>query len=134
MKSRPGRITALSIFFAAGAVISFTSAISLLFPNNFLQPLWKFNPRALDAFHHMGFWAIVLMFVVSIFCGLAAYGLWNAKLWGYYIAIGMLIINLIGDIYNFGSGIERRAFIGIPIVILILFFIMKPQIRMYFQK
>jgi uncharacterized membrane protein (DUF2068 family) len=134
VKTRPGRITALSIFFTAGAIISFTSAISLYFPNSFLQPMWKLNPRALDAFQHMGVWASVLMFVVSISCGLAAYGLWNGKLWGYYIAIGMLIINLIGDIYNFGSGIERRAFIGIPIVILILFFIMKPEIKMYFQK
>lgn len=133
MKTRPGRITALSIFFMAGTIISFTSAISLLSPNSFLEPMWKLNPRALDAFHHMGFWAILLMFVVSIFCGLAAYGLWNGELWGYYIAIGMLIINLIGDIYNFGSGIERRAFIGIPIVILILFFITKPEIKKYFS-
>ncbi len=134
MKARPRRITALSIFFAAGTIISSISAISLLFPKSFLQPMWKLNPRALEAFHHIGFWAIVLMFVVSISCGLAAYGLWFGKLWGYRIAIGMLITNLIGDIYNFGSGIEPRAFIGIPIVILILFFIMKPEIKEYFSK
>jgi hypothetical protein len=134
MKTRPGRITALSTFFAAGTIISFTSSISLLFPNSFLQPMWKLNPRSLDAFHRMGLWAIVLMFVVSISCGLAAYGLWNGKLWGYRIAIGMLIINLIGDIYNFGSGIEPRAFIGVPIVILILFFITKPKIKEYFTN
>jgi hypothetical protein len=30
--------------------------------------------------------------------------------------------------------IEPRAFIGIPIVILILFFIMKPEIKTYFHK
>jgi uncharacterized membrane protein (DUF2068 family) len=134
MKTRPGRITALSIFFTVGTIISFISAVSLSFPNSFLEPMWKLNPRALNAFHHIGFWAVLLMFIVSIFCGLAAYGLWNGKLWGYYIAIGMLIINLIGDIYNFVSGIERRAFIGIPIVILILFFIMKPEIKKYFSN
>jgi hypothetical protein len=134
MNGRPARITALSIFFAAGAFISFTSAISLIFPDSFLQPMWKLNPRALEVFQSMGFWASVLMSVVSIFCSLAAYGLWNGKIWGYCIAIGMLIINLISDIYNFGSGIEPRAFIGIPIVILILFFIMKPEIRAYFQE
>jgi Predicted membrane protein (DUF2127) len=134
MKARPRRITALSIFFAVGAVISLISAISLLFPKSFLQPMWKLNPHALEAFHHMGFWAIVLMLVVSISCGLAAYGLWNGKLWGYRIAIGVLIINLIGDIYNFGTGIEPRAFIGIPIVALILFFIIKPEIKEYFSN
>ena len=74
------------------------------------------------------------MLVVSITCGLAAYGLWNGKLWGYRIAIGMLIINLIGDIYNFGTGIEPRALIGIPIVALILFFIIKPEIKEYFSN
>src|SRR5262245_60102543 len=133
MNVRPARIRALSIFFAFGAIISFISAISLIFPSSFLQPMLKLNPRALEAFYHMGFWAIVLMCMVSLFCSLAAYGLWRGKIWGYYVAIGMLITNLIGDIYNFGSGIEPRAFIGIPIVILILFFIMKPEIKKYFQ-
>src|SRR5262245_51688920 len=103
MISRPYRITALSIFFTAGAILSFTSAISLCFPKSFLEPMWKLNPRALESFHRIGSWAIVLMLVVSIFCGSAAIGLWRGKLWGYWIAVGMLIMNLIGDIYNFVS-------------------------------
>lgn len=133
MKTRPGRITALSIFFAVGTIMSFTAAISLFFPKSFLQPIWKLNPHGLEAFHHIGIWAIVLLLVVSIFCGLTAFGLWYGKLWGFRIAIGMLIINLIGDIYNFASGTEPRAVIGIPIVGLILFFISKPEIKEYFQ-
>jgi len=134
MNDRPGRITALSIFFAAGTIISFISAISLVFPDSFLQPMWKLNPRALESFHRLGSWSILLMLLVSIFCGLAAVGLWSGKLWGYWIAIGMLIMNLIGDIYNFASGTESRAVIGVPIVLLILFLIIKPEIMAYFKR
>lgn len=134
MEARPHRITTLSIFFAAGAMISLVSGISLLFPESFLQPMWKLNPRAEQVFHHVGFWAIVLMFVVSLSCVLAAYGLWLGRLWGYHLAIGLLLVNLIGDIYNFASGTEPRAVIGIPIVLLVLASIMTSRIRAFFHN
>jgi uncharacterized membrane protein (DUF2068 family) len=134
MSRRPKRITALSLFFSAGALISFTSGISLIFPNSFLQPMWRLNPRALDAFNQMGAWAFILLFTVSMACAFSAIGLWQGKLWGYRLAISMLVVNLIGDTYNFLSGIERRAVIGIPIVIVIIFLITNPKTKSFFKK
>ena len=98
MNSRPTRITALSLFFAAGALISFISALSLLFPDNFLKEMWRLNPRALIAFNKIGVWAIVLLLSVCVACASTSFGLWRGKLWGYRLAISMLIVNLIGDI------------------------------------
>jgi hypothetical protein len=134
MNSRPKRITALSLFFGAGAIISFVSAISLLFPNSFLQPMWRLNPRALHAFNQMGVWAFILLFTVSLACAFTSIGLWRGKLWGYRLAISMLVINLIGDTYNFLTGIERRAVIGIPIVLIIIFLITNPKTKSFFKK
>ena len=51
---RPHGITALSVFFAAGCLIALTSAVSLLFPESFLEPMWRLNPRARTAFSSMG--------------------------------------------------------------------------------
>ena len=134
MNSRPRRITALSLFFAAGALISFVSAFSLLFPDNFLQEIWRLNPRALNAFNKIGVWAIVLLLSVSVACASTSFGLWRGKLWGYRLAISMLVVNLIGDIYNFLSGTEPRAVIGIPIVIGIIFLINNPKTKAYFRN
>jgi hypothetical protein len=132
-RSRPKSITALSVFFGAGTLISFTSACALIFSKSILRHIWVLNPRAYTAFHSMGMWAIVLLLTVSTLCFLACAGLWYVRRWGYQLAIGMLCGNLIGDTVNVLFGIEPRAIIGIPIVIIILIWITRPQIRASFQ-
>jgi hypothetical protein len=54
--SRPGGITALSIFFLFGVCASFISFLSLLWPGSLLEPVWQLNPRAHVAFTSMGVW------------------------------------------------------------------------------
>jgi len=132
--SRPRRITALSLFFAAGAIISFTAALALFFRESFLQSMWRLNPRALEAFTRIGPWAIILLATVSAACAASAFGLWSGKLWGYRFAIALLAVNLLGDIYNVVGGTEPRAAFGIPIVILVLFFITTPETRAFFKR
>lgn len=117
-----------------GAVISFTTAVALFFPGSFPYQMWKLNPRAQQGFAKIGVWAVVLMLTVSAGCGLSAFGLWNGKLWGYRLAIALLITNLVGDVYNVISRTEPRAAVGIPIVILILVFTMNRSARGFFQK
>lgn len=52
--ARPAGITALTIFFLFGAAASLISTVSLLFPDSFLEPVWRLNPRARAAFSGMG--------------------------------------------------------------------------------
>src|ERR1700761_9336633 len=118
--TRPAGVTALSIFFLLGAVISFTACISLLFAQSFLQPMWRLNPHAHEGFASMGRWAIILLSAVCISCALAAIGLWRGARWGYWLAIALLFINLAGDIANTLTGTEPKAGICGPIVIAIL--------------
>ncbi|HZF13816.1 MAG TPA: hypothetical protein VFE33_33910 [Thermoanaerobaculia bacterium] len=108
-KIRPSGITALSIFFAAGTVISLTCAVALLFPGSFLEPMWRLNPRARDAFGGIGTWVVVLMLTVSVACALASRGLWRGRPWGYRLAVGILVVNLLGDVTNVILGTEPRA-------------------------
>src|SRR5215212_1715819 len=92
-KTRPVGITALSIFFLFGAVISFTVFVSLIFPESFLEPMWRINPRARAAFARIGAWAIILMCAVCVSCALAATGLWRGSRWAYRLALILFIIN-----------------------------------------
>ena len=80
----------------------------------------------------MGVWAIVLMGVVCVACALAAVGLWRGLLWGYWLAMALLTVNLLGDIANVVLGTEPRAAIGIPIVVGILVFLMNRRVKRYF--
>ncbi|MFL6293962.1 MAG: hypothetical protein ACJ759_23955 [Thermoanaerobaculia bacterium] len=131
--NRPRGITALSVFFAAGFLIALTSAVSLLLPESFLEPMWQLNPRARTAFSGMGMWAPALLGVVSVACAAASLGLWRGRRWGYRIGTGLLIVNLIGDVANVALGTEPRAIVGIPIVALLLFYLSRPGVRACFE-
>ena len=129
---RPAIVIALSILFLFGTIASFVSAVSLIFPDSFLEPLWRLNPRAHQAFGGMGVWAIVLMCVVSVSCLSGAIGLWRGRRWGFALAIILLTINLLGSIVNVATGTEPRAAVGIPIVILVLVFLTRRSVRRFF--
>ncbi len=133
-KTRPIGITALSILFLFGAVAGFVSSASFLFPGSFLEPVWRFNPRAREGFAGIGAWAIVIMSIVCIFCALAAAGLWRGTRWGYWLAILLLTVNLTGDILNVVLGTQPAAIIGVPVAIAIFVFLRSNRVRRFFAK
>ena len=130
--NRPAGVTALSCFFAVGAAIAATAAFSLLLPGGVLEPMWRVNPRAREAFRGLGSWAAVLLGIVSIACVLAAVGLWKGRPWGRRVASALMVFNLVGDAANATVGGDRRAAIGVPIAIAILWFLQSRRVRAFF--
>ena len=131
---RPRGITALAIFFTAGAFISATSCASLLSPGSPLELMWRLNPRARGAFVSMGSLGPILLGVVSAACALAAPGLLRGRSWGYWLAVGLLSVNLLGDVVNVGLGTEPRALAGVPIVTAVLVFLATERVRRFFRR
>lgn len=134
MKTRPAGVTALSIFFMVATVIALVALISLLFPNGFLEPMWRLNPRGRAGLAKIGSWAVILFFFVGSACAIAAVGLWRCARWGYVVGIIVLSINLLGDVINVVTGTERRAALGVPIVISILVYLMTKRVRSFFAR
>ena len=132
--TRPAGIIALTLLFLFGTVASFVSFVALVFPGSFLEPIWKLNPRAHEGFATMGRWAIVLMSVVCVACALTAVGLWRGARWGYWLAVVMLALNLLGDVANVLVGTERKALLGIPIVVVILIYLASRRVRGFFSS
>jgi hypothetical protein len=114
MKRPPG-ITALALFFVFGTIMSGLTAVMLSFPGSVIEPLWRLNPRAREGFVGMGGWAVVLMLVVCVACATAAVGLWRCSRVGYWTALVVLAINLVGDTANAVVGDDWRTLIGLPI-------------------
>ena len=129
---RPWGITALSIFFITGALISFTAGVSLLVPSGFLEPLWRVNPRGHEGLLRIGLWAVALLFAASASCAAAAVGLWRRARWGYIVAIALIAINLLSDVANAVMGTEPRAIVGVPIALALLFYLMSRRVRNFF--
>ena len=90
--------------------MSALSAVALAFPGSWLEPMWRLNPDARSALGHLGAWAVVLMIGVMAACGAAAAGLWRTQRWGHRLAVGLLGVNLVGDVLNaILRGIAERS-------------------------
>ena len=133
--SRPRAITALNIFFVAGATISSIASMSLLLPNSFLEPIWRLNPRAHENLSRLSLWAVLLLSTVSMLCAAAAIGLWRGSRWGYWLAVGLILTNLLGNVINVVLGTEPRAIVGVPIAAALLaYLIFSKRVRDFFSK
>jgi hypothetical protein len=126
-------VTALSIFFLAGAAIAFLSAGALFFPGSVLEPMWDINPRAREAFESMGLWAVALMAAVGLACGSSAIGLWKGTRWGHWLALDLLGVNLVADALNALLGTEPRAALGVPIASAIIAYLTTKRVRRFFR-
>ena len=103
------------MFFAFGAVMCLITIIALFFPGGALDPIWRLNPEARDAFLQIGRLSILLMFVVGSACAFAAIGLATHARWGRRLALGILVVNLAGDLVNALVRHDLRTLIGLPI-------------------
>ncbi len=111
----PLGIKLLSAFFAVGAAICSITIVALLFPGGVLEPIWRLNPEAHAQFQKIGKLSILLMFVVGSACASAALGLATRARWGRPLALGILIVNLVGDLLNAFVRHDLRTLIGLPI-------------------
>lgn len=113
---RPIGIKLLAAFFAFGLTACTVTIVALVFSGGVLGGVWKLNPQAQAGFQRIGtLWSVLLMTVVGIACAAAAYGLTKGRWWGRRLAIGILIVNLIGDTANAVVRHDPRTLIGLPV-------------------
>ena len=130
---RPTGLTLLSVFFAAGTIPSTATAVALAWPGAWSEQMWRLKPEAPSDFASLGPAAIPLMLLVALACGAAAAGLWTRQRWGYWTAVGLLTLNLIGDALNAILRSDWRTLIGVPIGAAILAYLLSRPIQDWFS-
>ena len=76
-----------------------------------------------------------MMSTVSMLCAAAAIGLWRGSRWGYRLAVGLILTNLLGNVINVVLGTEPRAIVGVPIAAALLaYLIFSKRVRDFFSK
>ena len=76
-----------------------------------------------------------MMSTVSMLCAAAAIGLWRGLRWGYWLAVGLILTNLLGNVINVVLGTEPRAIVGVPIAAALLaYLIVSKKVRDFFTK
>ena len=113
--NRPPGVTAISIFFAFGALMAALSTTMLLFPGSRLDALWHLNPHAKEGLSTLGVAGVILMAGVCAACAAAAIGLWRCRRWGLWLSVAVLGVNLAGDLGNALLRHDWRTLIGLPV-------------------
>ena len=73
------------------------------------------DPDAHAAFSSFGSMSIILMSIVGVSCGVSALGLWQGKRWAVRLALVVLSVNILGDLFNVVIRHDYRVLIGLPI-------------------
>jgi hypothetical protein len=115
----------LAIFFAFGACMCGLTVGLLLFPCSALDSLWRLNPEAHAVFQRIGGLSILLMAIVGVACALAAIGLARNAIWGRWLGILILAVNLAGDLTNALVRHDPRTFVGVPIAGAMIFYLVR---------
>ena len=105
----------LVALFAFGAMVAGLTIVMLLAPGSWTDAVWRLKPSAQPDFRALGPAAVPLMLVVAAACGGAAVGLWRGRRWGYRLAVGVLGLNLVGDLANALLRHDWRTLIGLPV-------------------
>jgi len=106
--SRPGFVTGLAILYAIGGILF----------------LFVF-PGLLGMYLTREF--VMLFQLIGLLDFLIAYGLWIGKSWAWWLAITFAVMNIIASIFSLPRGLSGIAFSAI-----IIYFLVKPEVKEYF--
>jgi hypothetical protein len=134
VRNLPIGITGLVGLFVLGACASGASLAALLLPESRFKHIWRLNPEAGQALVSLGPAAVTLMLTVCVACGLAAIGLLRRIWWGHRLAIGILVVNLIGDTANAVLRNDLRTLVGLPIGAALVVYLLRPTVVQLYKR
>ena len=126
LRRLPMGMKVLVAFLAFGFCACLVTVAALLLPGSPLDAVWRLNPEAQLGFQQIGRpLSVLLMVVVGAACAAAAVGLARQKAWGRRLAIGILVVNLVGDTLNALLRGDPRTLIGLPIAGAMIWYLKK---------
>jgi hypothetical protein len=132
-QTRPAGFFALGAFFFFGAMMATLAATTLLRPGTMLDRAWVLNRPGHDQLASVGRWIGIPFLIFAVVLFLAGLGWFKRRRWGWLLGVGVIAVNLIGDLIHFIAGDWLRSTVGVVIAGALLVYITRPRLRVYFQ-
>lgn len=123
---------ALGLFFLFGTAAACTAALTLFWPGTLVDAVWRVKPDEFLTLRSVGRPVAVGFLALASICLLTAAGCFGRRKWGWWLALGMIGVNLASDAVAL---VITRSFdqaIGMLIASLILFWLVQPPVRQQF--
>lgn len=134
MQSRGFGFTAFGILLVFGAAMAMLAALTLLLPGTALDLAWRLNPVAQRQLSDVGRPAGILLLDISVVLAIASVGWFRRRRWGYWLAVVLIGIQVIGNMGNMMLGQAVRGLAGVAISLALLVYLLSPAIRDRFHR
>ena len=99
--ARPASVSIITAFFILATIIAEVVSLSLMFPGTPIDNLWKLNDRAYVEFGSIGSSVVaIFLFALGIVMAFASWGFRHAKLWAWWTAVSIILLNGVGDLLS----------------------------------
>jgi len=126
-------VTAFGIFLFFGAVMAAYAGTTLIWRGTILDKLWALNPTAYERLAPLGGFVGLAFLLLSAALAGAGVGWFKRRRWGWGLAVGVILAQVLGDLFNLLRGDFLRGGLGFIIASLLLFYLLRPQVRMHFR-
>jgi len=132
-KSPKGMI-AVGLFLFFGAIMASFAGTTLVWPGTTLDRLWTFNPRAYKQVAPHGKAVGIPFLLLGVTLAFAGMGWFKHRLWGWRLAVGIIAVQVLGDLVNAFMGDLVGGGVGFIIAGALLVYLLRPEVKAAFAS
>jgi hypothetical protein len=124
----------LGVFLFFGATMALLAGVTLAWPGTTLDHLWRLNPRAYLQLAPLGRPVGIAFLFLSTVMVIAGAGWFKQRIWGWWLAVGILATQCLGDLVNVFMGHPLEGLFGVTVAGALLFYLFRPGVRSVFRQ
>lgn len=132
-RNKPFGHTAIGVFLLFGATMASYAAVTMAWPGTILDRGWMLNPAAHQQLATLGRVLAFPFMFLALALFLAGLGWFRRRRWGWALAIILIGINFLGNLFTVMQGQWLKGAVGVVVAGLLLIYITRSQMRDYFQ-
>jgi hypothetical protein len=130
-QNKPFGYTGIGVFLFFGATMASFAAITLAWPGTLLDQAWLLNPVGHAQLATLGRVMAIPFLFLALALFVAGLGWFRHRRWGWLLAVIIISINLLGDVFNALRGEWLKGAVGVVLAGLLLAYMAKKPMRDY---
>jgi hypothetical protein len=130
--STPRGITALGFFWLFGAIMALLAGVTLGWKGTSLDRIWALNPRAYNTLAPFGKTVGIPFLLLAVTLAVASVGWFKRCLWAWRLTVGIVVMQILGDLVNVFLGHNFEDLLGAAIAGALLFYLVRGPMRRAF--
>jgi hypothetical protein len=130
----PRGFAAIGLFLLFGAVMASLAGVTLVWRGTALDRMWTLNPLAFRELAPHGRAIGIPFLLLGITLAVAGIGWLKYRLWGWRLAVGIIAMQVLGDLVNLFSGRVVEGGLGVAIAGALLLYLLSANVKAVFAS